>query len=79
VTVYFENCVGYCANATIELNGMRISEVIDACTERWGSGALCRANKQLVWKHDMDTPYLGCCLDRGIDANDRKTLTREDF
>jgi hypothetical protein len=62
MTIYFENCVGACTEAVLELpDDTQISQVIDSCIKRWGYGSLSRVRKELIWKHDMDSVWVGCC------------------
>jgi hypothetical protein len=67
MTIYFENCIGACSEAAIDLpDKTRISEVIDRCIKRWGYGSLSRVgpNKELIWRHDMDEVWIGCCAEK---------------
>lgn len=65
MTIFFDNCTGQCSNAIIELpDGTPITKVIDACIAKFGEGSLMRANKELLWKHDIDAPWIGCCAEK---------------
>jgi hypothetical protein len=67
VTIYFENCLGACRDAAIDLpDGTGVSAIIDACRERWGGGRLIRLGKDLAWSKstDVDQDWRGCCKDK---------------
>jgi hypothetical protein len=72
MTVYFDNCPS-CRYGAIELpDGTSVSVVIDECKKRWGDGSLVRYRQNggrrrshsLVYVHDMDAPWIGCCAER---------------
>ena len=70
VTVYFDNCLGSCKLATMDLpDSMEISAVIDKCRERWGEGELVRtrgAASDLYWRKisERDGDWRGCCAEK---------------
>lgn len=69
MTVYFDNCLGSCTNATMEQpEDTPVSRLIDLCRERWGDGSLMRTgpNREWTWvkMSDRGEAWIGCCAEK---------------
>ncbi len=68
MTVYFDNCLGACKNATFDVpDGTRIDDIVARCRETWGDGRLLRTgrDKSLTWVKDSDGgDWRGCCAEK---------------
>lgn len=68
MTIYFDNCLGACAGATIEIGAdATFGEIIDACRAKWGGGTLIRTRNEYVWQKITDRDgqdWKGCCAEK---------------
>ena len=68
MTIYFDNCLGACSNATMEISGeSSFGQIIDSCRERWGEGTLIRIRNEYVWQKITDRDgqdWKGCCAEK---------------
>lgn len=65
MTVYFDNCLGACREAAMDLpDRTSVSEIIFLCITKWGEGSLRRMRNELIWCHDRDAEWVGCCAEK---------------